>query len=121
MTGEKGDRSDRFNEMIAMDLSDDWSEEEYVAYLGHERHLYAWCLMTYGHMTQRDANEAALSFYDYEPENAPYRGLIFHCEAWHWAMLRIFGETYWKARPDLEKPSQDYLTHAVEFESIGHD
>ncbi len=78
---------------MSEDRSEDWSEEGYVAYLEHERHMYAWCLIAYGHSAPSDAYEMALSFYQYEPANAPYRGLVFHNEAWHWAMLRIFGET----------------------------
>ncbi|WP_406673847.1 hypothetical protein WBK31_35620 [Nonomuraea sp. N2-4H] len=38
----------------------------------------------------------------------PYRGLVFHDEAWHWAMLGIYGERYWVAHPELADPPPEY-------------
>ena len=98
-------------------MADDWDEQEYVSYLEHERHMYAWCLIKYGNLSPSDAHKSASTFYSYEPANAPYRGLVFHNEAWHWAMLHIFGETYWISRPDLVDQSQDYQDHAIAFDA----
>ena len=86
-----------------------WDEKEYAEYLDHERHLFAWCLVVYGGISQPVARSQAEEFYRYESATTePLRGLVFHDEAWHWAMLKIFGEQYWQARPELESPSADY-------------
>ena len=85
-----------------------WSEAEYAAYLEGERRRFAWTLREYGASSAREAQEAALTRYPYEPPDAPYRGLIFHDEAWHWAMLHIHGDQYWQSRPDLENPPPEY-------------
>ena len=90
-----------------------WSEEEYVAYLNGERELFAWCLKKYGSFSVESAREEALSFYEYEPASAPHRGLVFHDEAWHWAMLKIHGDLYWKKHPELESPSEEYEKEAA--------
>jgi len=89
-----------------------WSEEAYVAYLNAERALYAWCLEKHGNYSAADATKESLSFYKYEPESAPYRGLVLHDEAWHWAMLKIFGDLYWKKYPELESVSEEYKKEA---------
>ncbi len=83
-------------------------EQEYTGYLEGERHMYAWCLATYGKVPSADAQAMALTRYPYESSNDKYRGFIFHDMAWHWAMLQLFGEGYWKSRPDLESPSEAY-------------
>ncbi|KAB0551313.1 hypothetical protein F7R01_01010 [Pseudomonas argentinensis] len=85
-----------------------WSEEEYAAYLGNERHLFAWCLVKYGAVAPAQAQIAAKIRYPYESADEPHRGLIFHDEAWHWAMLHLFGESYCHTQPDLESPSPEY-------------
>jgi hypothetical protein len=38
----------------------------------------------------------------------PHRGLLFHDEAWHWAMLQTAGPQYWVNRPELKQPSAAY-------------
>ncbi|WP_257385202.1 hypothetical protein [Tahibacter caeni] len=87
-----------------------WRQDEtgYAEYLKHERLLFAWCLQTFADTPAAEAQEAAGTFYEYEPASAPHRGLVFHDEAWHWAMLHIFGPFYWISRPALELPSAEY-------------
>jgi hypothetical protein len=97
-----------------------WKEKEYVDYLDHERHLFAWCLVAYGGILPTVARSSAEEFYRYQSATEPYRGLVFHDEAWHWAMLKIAGEGYWKARPELEKPSDSYRAESQRYEQ-SHD
>jgi hypothetical protein len=85
-----------------------WTEEKYVSYLEGSRHMFAWCLVTYGETSWPDAIAEAVKFYRYEPPDKPYRGLAFHDESWHWAMLKLHGERYWKSHPELEKASAEY-------------
>lgn len=87
-----------------------WQEDEtgYADYLEQERALFAWCLQTFAGAPAAEAREAAETFYQYEPASDPYRGLVFHDEAWHWAMLRVFGPSYWISQPALELPSAEY-------------
>ncbi|MEY9908713.1 hypothetical protein ABIA35_004946 [Catenulispora sp. MAP12-49] len=87
-----------------------WPEEEYARYLEAERRRYAWVMRTYGGMTGAEADEAAEQWYDYEPPDKPYRGLVFHDEAWHWAMTAIKGDHYWAGDPGLTEPPQEYLS-----------
>lgn len=85
-----------------------WSEGEYVEYLRGERRRYAWVMRRHGGMTEPAAWAAALGCYPYEAGDAPYRGLVFHDEAWHWAMLAIHGERYTVEHPELVEPSAEY-------------
>ncbi|PKW00182.1 hypothetical protein ATK30_0269 [Amycolatopsis echigonensis] len=85
-----------------------WSEEEYVEYLAGERRRFAWVMQRHGGLPAAQAEAAALERYPYEARGKPYRGLIFHDESWHWAMLKIHGELYWVAHPELTQPSADY-------------
>jgi len=85
-----------------------WDETEYLDYLQSERHGYAWVMQNHGGLSPQEAREAALGRYPYEPADAPYRELIFHDEAWHWAMLAIFGDRYPAEHPELVVPSPDY-------------
>jgi hypothetical protein len=95
-----------------------WQDENaYVTYLEHERHLFAWCLRIVGGKSQSDAQRAAETFYTYEPATDAMRGLVFHDEAWHWAMLQIAGPQYWLARPELEQPSPAYRREAEALSS----
>lgn len=87
---------------------DPWAEAEYVRYLQGERARYAWVMRTYGAMSAAQADEAADLRYPYEPPGTAYRGLVFHDEAWHWAMLALEGEQYWLRHPDLAEPPQAY-------------
>lgn len=86
----------------------DWSEEEYVDYLAAERRRFAWVMRRYGGLTPTAAEAAALEWYPYEADDQPYRDLVFHDEAWHWAMLEIYGASYPVEHPELVHPSADY-------------
>jgi len=92
------------------DVRNPWQENEqaYAAYLQQERSLFAWCLRTLGGKSPADALQAAEALYTYEPSTDPHRGLVFHDEAWHWAMLQIMGPQYWVNRPELKEPSAAY-------------
>ena len=92
------------------------NEKEYADYLAHERHMFAWCLVTHGGFTHATALARAEQRYPYEAPTEPHRGLVFHDEAWHWAMLTLFGEQYWRSRPELQSPSADYRTESTRHE-----
>ncbi|MFP3988870.1 hypothetical protein U9R90_15475 [Streptomyces sp. E11-3] len=85
-----------------------WSEAEYLEYLQVERRCYAWVMRRHGDLTLAESWAAALACYPYEPSDAAYRGLVFHDEAWHWAMLAIHGERYTVEHPELAQPSAEY-------------
>ncbi|MFJ2639840.1 hypothetical protein [Streptomyces sp. NPDC087511] len=85
-----------------------WNETEYLDCLLSERRAYAWVMRQHGGLAPKEAREAALERYPYQPAEVPYRGLIFHDEAWHWAMLAIHGEWYVREHPELVHPSADY-------------
>ena len=85
-----------------------WTEAEYVAYLEAERHLFAWCLERYGGVSKEEAVKQALVRYPYQPAGTRLRGLIFHDQAWYWAMLHIKGQFYWMVNPELGRPSDEY-------------
>ncbi|WP_328771220.1 hypothetical protein [Streptomyces sp. NBC_00286] len=85
-----------------------WSEAEYSEYLQDERRRYAWVMWRHGGLTPSEARAAAVKSYPYEPIDAPFRGLVFHDEAWHWAMLKIHGHGYTLELPELVEPSAEY-------------
>ncbi|MCX4966761.1 hypothetical protein OHA98_18350 [Streptomyces sp. NBC_00654] len=85
-----------------------WSEEEYAAYLRDERRRYAWVMRRYGNLSPAESRAAAEERYAYEPADAPFRGLVFHDEAWHWAMLALHGERYWTDRPESADAPPEY-------------
>ncbi|MFF8381763.1 hypothetical protein ACF07V_37360 [Streptomyces sp. NPDC015661] len=85
-----------------------WNEAEYLDYLESERRCYAWVMQHHGGLTADEASGAALEHYPYEPAEVPFRGLVFHDEAWHWAMLEIHGDRYVVEHPGLVQPSPDY-------------
>ncbi|MFJ4435031.1 hypothetical protein [Streptomyces sp. NPDC088923] len=94
------------------------SEEEYLTYLREERAAFASVLERHGSRTPDEARAQALAAYPYEPPDAPYRGLVFHDEAWHWAMLHLHGPHYWRERPELLDPTREYgeqLRHRPEI------
>lgn len=86
-----------------------WTEAEYLEILRTERRLYAWVMHRHGGLTQTQAETAALARYPYETAEAPFRGLIFHDPAWHWAMSALHGQSYWSEHPELAQPSAEYL------------
>lgn len=90
-------------------------ETEYLEYLEHERHMLAWCLVRYSAVSPDVAARVATSFYLYQPASDPNRGLVFHDQAWHWAMLRICGAFYWTSDPKLETPSAEYQMESDAF------
>jgi hypothetical protein len=53
-------------------------------------------------------------FYVYQSPEEPYRGLVFHDEPWHGAMLEISGEHYWISNPKFAQPSNEYLAKGKE-------
>ncbi|MGF1430988.1 hypothetical protein [Kitasatospora sp. LaBMicrA B282] len=91
-----------------VDEDPEWPEDEYLRCLRGERARYAWVLCTYGGMTSAQADAEAAAFYPYELPGAPHRGLVFHDEAWHWAMLGLRGDYYWGDHPDLAQPPAAY-------------
>lgn len=86
-------------------------EAEYVENLAAERARYAWVMRTYGGVSAAEAEASAERCYPHEP-TGPYRGLVFHDDAWHWAMLQLKGEGYWTRFPELTHPPQAY--HALD-------
>ncbi len=84
------------------------SEDKYVAYLTSERRRFAWVMHRYGGLTAAQADAAALARYPYEASDAPYRYLVFHNRAWHWAMLKIHKDRYWVTYPELVSPPTEY-------------
>ena len=86
----------------------DWSEDEYVQYLQDERRRYAWVMQRHGDLDATRAEKASVERYPVEASDAPHRGLVFHDEAWHWAMRDIHGDEYWISHPHLVEPSADY-------------
>ncbi|MCB0062435.1 MAG: hypothetical protein KDE19_09975 [Caldilineaceae bacterium] len=70
--------------------------------------MYKWCLIHIGGYPEHEATQEALVFCEYEPPEEEYRWLVFHDEAWHWAMLEIYGNLYWLSKPELLEPSAEY-------------
>ena len=96
-----------------------WKDEaEYMAALTHERHMFAWCLLTVGNASGSEAQSRAELRYPYESATKPYRGIIFHDLAWHYAMSELFGLGYHKARPELGRPSDAYWAESKRFELL---
>ncbi|WP_431949943.1 hypothetical protein [Nocardia lijiangensis] len=89
------------------EADDWWSEDEYVETLELERRRFAWVVQRYGGKTPAEAEAEAVEFYCYQGPGTPCRGLVFHDDAWHWAMLGIHG-LYWNTRPELARPSDEY-------------
>ncbi|MEV0333919.1 hypothetical protein [Nocardia sp. NPDC050717] len=87
---------------------DGWDEDKYVETLEGERRRFAWVMQRYGGKTPAEAEAEAVEFYYYEEPDTPCRGLVFHDEAWHWAMLGIHKGEYWHAHPELEQPCAEY-------------
>lgn len=84
------------------------AEEEYVRYLHAERRCFAWVMEQHGGLAPAEAEAAALAHYPYEANESQFRGLIFHDEAWHWAMVEIHGQTYTIDHPEMATPSPEY-------------
>jgi hypothetical protein len=86
----------------------EWTEQEYLAYLNGERRRFAWVMRQHGGLTSAQADAAALEQYPYQTSDAPFRGLVFHDLAWHWAMRKLYGDLYWLAHPELARPPAAY-------------
>ncbi|WP_216896449.1 hypothetical protein [Nocardia alni] len=85
-----------------------WGEDEYVEYLEGERLCFAWVMQRYGGLPAARARADALELYPYEAADEPYRGMIFHDLAWHYAMERIHGREYAIEHPELRNPPAEY-------------
>lgn len=92
-------------------------EQDYVEALAHERHLFAWTLVRYGGYPPLTAKAHAENAYPFEPRGTEGRGLVFHDEAWHWAMIMIHGTCYWHDRPELVTASPEYRREAEQYDS----
>lgn len=84
------------------------TEKEYLLHLGAERYLFAWVLQHYGDISFEIAKTQACRQYPYEPKSDELRLLIFHDEAWHYAMLYLHGDCYWHTYLHYEQPSKEY-------------
>lgn len=78
--------------------------------------MFAWCLQRYAGVDRAQADARALDAYPYESPGDPHRGLTFHDEAWHWAMLTIHGGMYWLRDRTLEVPSEAYRLESESFD-----
>ena len=93
------------------------SEEEYKSQLEEQRHMYSWCLQNIGGYSETQASKKAQEFYKYEPVSEKHRNLVFHNDAWHWAMLYLKGEQYWVKYPELESETKEYSKEYVNYTS----
>lgn len=90
-------------------------EQQYLQQLEHERYMFSWCFMTYVAMPEDIAKAKAAAFYPYQAPDEPHRELVFHDEAWHWAMLEIVGKQYWLSKPEYQTPSAQYTAASDAF------
>ncbi len=87
--------------------------EDFTTEIEDSRHLFAWCLVRYGQVPEVLALEQARKRYPDQSRGREFeQALIFHDEPWHWAMLHVEGEGYWRWRPEREQPSLDYEAEA---------
>ncbi len=93
------------------------SEKDYVRYLVHERHMFAWCLITHGGVAPVAALTQAEVRYPFEAATEPFRGIIFHDVAWHWAMLALFGQRYWHSHPEFQFQSDGYRAESYKYDT----
>ncbi|MFC4072013.1 hypothetical protein [Actinoplanes subglobosus] len=91
-------------------MSPDWDEDEYLQCLHDARRRYAWVMRRHAGLDATRAGIAAEKRYPFEASDDPYRGIAFHDEAWHRAMLDIHGNRYWISHPDLAEPPAEYRT-----------
>jgi len=78
-----------------------------------ERALYSWCLQRFAGTPQDVADAEAVERYP------SINDIRFHDEAWHWAMLKVFGAHYWVSRPELAKPSKEYAAYSEALQDEG--
>jgi hypothetical protein len=86
-----------------------WSEDEYVQCLRDERRRYSWVMQRHGDLDAIQADRAAVEQYPYEASDEPHRGLVFHDEAWNWAMRDIYGYEYRISHPHLVAQPAEYI------------
>ena len=93
------------------------TEAEYQVLLVQQGHMYEWCLKNIGNLSEKDARKEAKEFYKYEPVSEKLRWLVFHEDAWHWAMLKIKGENWWVDFPELKEANAEYNREWERFET----
>jgi hypothetical protein len=93
------------------------TEEKYLVLLKHQRHMYKWCLQNIGNLPEGDARKEAETFYKYEPVEEKHRWIVFHEDAWHWAMLKLKGENWWLDFPELKEANTEYNMEWKKFEN----
>lgn len=91
-------------------------EEEYLNQLKQQRHMFEWCLLNVGEYSRDKIKSVSNRLFSYKPESDEYRWLVFHEDAWHWAMLEIKGEGYWCKYPNLKDPSLEYEQECEHYE-----
>jgi len=84
------------------------TEEEYLSSLREQRHMFAWCMVNIGELSIEDAKLASENFYVYEPPTDQNRWLVFHEDAWYWAMRKLKGDQYWESHPEFKDESNEY-------------
>ncbi|MGX1476124.1 UNVERIFIED_CONTAM: hypothetical protein RKD50_004932 [Streptomyces canus] len=82
-----------------------WAEAEYLDLLQSERRACAWVMRHRGGMSLPASPGGGPGVVPpYEPADHPHRGLVFHDEAWHWAMSRIHGGLPQHTPPGSDRP-----------------
>lgn len=79
----------------------EWDETDYCKTLEHGRKMYAWCLVQLNGIDAAEAKARAEKRYPYQAPGTPYRGIIFHEDSFHIAMLDTHGNCYWVNKPEL--------------------
>lgn len=65
--------------------------------------------MRVGQVDVAEAYRKALAFYPYHALSEGEREAVFGEDAWHWAMVSLFGETFPEQRPDLYQAPEEYF------------
>lgn len=70
-----------------------------------------WCLVRYGGLREAEAQRRVADDKLLHPEDNMDRMLLFHEEAYYWAMTMLYGKTHgywWSTIPGSWPPPQDY-------------
>jgi len=94
------------------------TEEEYLSSLNEQRHMYEWCMKNVGGLSIIEVKLEADKLYYYEPPEEEHRWLVFHEDAWHWAMLKLNGEQYWVSNPELKSETKEYVQEYKRYTNI---